>query len=135
MTPAEVAAGYLAAFASGDADEIADWVTDDFVNEHTAALGTGCEGRESYRERLPGFLRTFEGLRYDVDDIVSEGERAVVAYTMRADFQAQPIIIRGVQRFEVRDEKIAHRIDYWDSLQFILQADPTVRSQLGDWLG
>jgi len=134
VTPAEVATGYLGAFASGDPDEIAGWVTDDFVNEHTAALGTGCEGRDAYRERLPGFLSTFEGVRYDVDDIVSEGDRAVAAYTMRADFQETPIVIRGVQRFEVRGDKIAHRIDYWDSLQFILQADPTVRSQLEHWL-
>jgi ketosteroid isomerase-like protein len=135
VTPAEVAAGYLGSFSSGDPDEIAGWVTDDFVNEHTAALGTGCEGREAYRQRLPGFLRTFEGLRYDVDEIVSQGDRAVAAYTMRADFQEKPIVIRGVQRLEVRDDKIAHRIDYWDSLQFILQADPTVRSQLEHWLG
>ena len=34
----------------------------------------------------------------------------------------------------IRGDKIAHRIDYWDSLQFILQADPTVRSQLEHWL-
>jgi ketosteroid isomerase-like protein len=134
VTPAEVAAGYLGAFASGDPDEIAAWVTDDFVNEHTAALGTGCEGRAAYRERLPGFLSTFAGLHYDVDDIVSEGDRAVAAYTMRAEFQETPIVIRGVQRFEIRDDKIAHRVDYWDSLQFILQADPTVRSQLEHWL-
>ena len=135
MTAGEVAAGYLAAFATADADQIAGWVTDDFVNDHTAALGTGCIGREAYRERLPGFLATFAGLQYDVEEIVAEGPRATAAYTMRAEFQGTPVVVRGMQRFEVRDERIARRVDYWDSLQFLLQVDPTVADQLHRWLG
>jgi ketosteroid isomerase-like protein len=134
VTAGEVAAGYLAAFATADPDAIAGWVTDDFVNEHTAALGTGCVGREAYRERLAGFLSTFAGVHYDVDEIVSEGDRAVAAYTMRAEFDGMPVSVRGVQRFEVRDDSIAHRTDYWDSLQFLLQVDPTVADQLHRWL-
>ena len=37
MTPGDVARSYLGAFVSGDPDRVAAWVTDDFVNEHTAA--------------------------------------------------------------------------------------------------
>lgn len=134
MTPAEVAAGYLAAFASADPDDIAGWVTDDFVNEHTAALGSGCTGRDEYRQRLPNFLRSFAGLTYEVDDLVADGDRVVAAYTMRAEFDGAPVVIKGVQRFRVRDDRIAHRVDYWDSLQFLLQVDPLVAEQLGRWL-
>jgi ketosteroid isomerase-like protein len=134
VTPAEVAAGYLAAFESADPDAIAGWVTEDFVNEHTAALGTGCVGRDAYRSRLPGFLATFSGLRYTVDEIVVEGQRAVAAYTMRAEFQGTPTHMRGVMRFVVRGDQIAQRIDYWDSLQFLLQVDPEIRTTLSAWL-
>ena len=134
MKPADVAAGYLAAFDAADPDGIAAWVTDDFVNEHTAALGGGCVGRDAYRGRLPGFLAMFSQLRFDVEEIVADGDRAVAAYTMHADFRGSPTTVRGVMRFVVRGDQIAHRVDYWDSLQFLLQVDPEVRTQLADWL-
>jgi ketosteroid isomerase-like protein len=134
MSAAEVASRYLAAFASGEPEQIAGWVSDGFVNEHTAALGGGCVGRDAYLQRLPGFLATFAGLRYDVDEIVADGDRAVAAYTMRAEFQGTPISIRGVMRFVVREGEVAHRIDYWDSLQFLLQVDPQIRTKLAPWL-
>jgi ketosteroid isomerase-like protein len=135
VTTDEIVRGYLGSFASGDPDEVARRVTDDFVNEHTAALGGGCVGRDAYRERLPGFLSTFAGLRYDVEDVVAAGDRATAAYTMHAEFQGTPTTVRGVMRFVVEDDRIAHRVDYWDSLAFLLQVDPNVRSALGAWLG
>jgi len=134
VTPAEVAAGYLGAFAVGEPEAIATWVTDDFVNEHTAALGTGCVGRDAYRSRLPGFLATFADVRYDVEQIVADGNAVMAAYTMHATFQTTPTTVRGVMRFEVDGDQIAHRIDYWDSLQFLLQVDPDVRASLAKWL-
>ena len=110
-------------------------MTGDFVNEHTAALGRGCIGRDAYRERLPGFLASFAGLRYDVEEVVADGDRVVAAYTMRARWQGDtPIDVRGVQRLTVRDGLVARRVDYWDSLVFLLQVDPTLRDALAAWL-
>jgi len=42
------------------------------------------------------------------------------------DGQPRPIEIRGVFRFEVRDGLIAHRVDYWDGVEYRRQveADP-----------
>jgi ketosteroid isomerase-like protein len=62
------------------------------------------------------------GLRYDVEDVVVEGERVYAAYTLRTTVNDRPIAVRGVMRFLVRDGRIAHRIDYWDSLVFQRQA-------------
>jgi ketosteroid isomerase-like protein len=137
VTPREVAEAYLASFASGDPDVISAWVTDDFVNEHTAALGSGCVGRDEYRARLRGFLAGFAGVVYDVEDLLADGPRVAAAYTLRARWQGEdgpPVQVRGVQRLLVRDDLIAHRVDYWDSLQFLLQVDTSVRDALADWL-
>ena len=42
--------------------------------------------------------------------------------------------MRGIQRLTIRDDLIARRVDYWDSLAFILQVDPTVRAALSAWI-
>jgi ketosteroid isomerase-like protein len=113
---------YLDAFAGADVDAIAAFVTEDFVNEHTAALGAGCEGREEYRRRLPEFLASMPGLSYDVEDVIADGDRVWAAYTLRARVGGRPVAVRGVMRCRVEGEQIAHRIDYWDSLVLQRQA-------------
>lgn len=122
MSPAEVCVAYLTAFADGEPESVAAFVTAGFVNEHTASLGTGCTGRDEYLRRLPGFLASMPGLRYEVEDVVAEGDRVAVAYTLRAHVNGRDIAVRGMMRFRVVDERIAHRIDYWDSLVFQQQA-------------
>ena len=121
MSTSAVARSYLESFASADPDAIAAIVTDDFVNEHTAALSSGCEGKTEYRRRLPGFLASFVGLRYDIEDLVAEGDRAAAAYTMHATYEGHPIVVRGVMRILVRDGLVAHRTDYYDALGFLQQ--------------
>jgi len=118
----EICVGYLEAFSNGDPDAVAAFVTDDFVNEHTAALGGGCVGIDEYRQRLPGFLASMPGLRYEIEDVVADGDRVCAAYTLRTTVNDRPIAVRGVMRFVVRDGRIAHRVDYWDSLVFQRQA-------------
>ena len=122
MTPAEVCRAYLAAFATANPDAVTALVTDDFVNEHTAALGSGCVGKAEYASRVPGFLASMPGLRYDVEDVVADGPRVMAAYTLHTTVNDRPIAVRGVMRFRVEGELIAHRVDYWDSLVFKQQA-------------
>lgn len=126
MSPVDVVRRYLAAFGSGDPDAVAACVTDDFVNEHLSELGSGCEGRDEYRRRLPGFLSTFAGARYSIVDIGAldrtDAVDAVVArYRFEATYEGTPIDIPGVMWFEVRDGRVARRTDLWDSLTFLRQ--------------
>ncbi len=114
---------YLAALNAHDADAVAAAVTDDFVNEHTSARGTSVTGRAAYRERLDGFLATFDGLRYEVEDHIVDGARAAVPYTLTARIDDRPVRIRGVFRFTVRDGLVAHRVDYWDGEDFRRQTE------------
>jgi steroid delta-isomerase-like uncharacterized protein len=122
LTPTDRCTTYLAAFATGNADAVVANVTDDFINEHTAALGSGCTGRDEYARRVPGFLASMPGLRYEVEDVVADGDRVVAAYTLHTHMNDRDVAVRGVMRFVVRDGLIAHRIDYWDSLVFKQQA-------------
>lgn len=119
-----VARSYFASFATGDPDTVAAHVAPGFVNEHTAALGSGCTGREAYRERLPGFLSDMAGLVYDVEHIVTEGSTAAVFYTMRARWQNETAIeVRGAQRLQIDGGLVTHRVDYWDSKVFLDQLE------------
>jgi len=128
-TARDLCTSYLASFATGDPDLVAAHVAEGFVNDHTAALGRSSAGKEEYRSRLPGFLASMPGLRYDVDtehDVVAEGDvgAAIVfaAYTLRCNVNERDIVVRGVMRFEVRDGLIAKRTDFWDSRVFEQQA-------------
>ena len=122
MTPSEVCTSYLASFATGDPERVVAHVTDDFVNEHTAALGSGCEGKDEYARRVPNFLASMPQLRYEVEDVVADGDRVVVAYTLHTHVNERDVAVRGMMRFRVRDGLIAKRTDYWDSLVFQQQA-------------
>ncbi len=122
MTPADVCQAYLAAFATGDPNRVTALVTDDFVNEHTAALGSGCTGKAEYASRVPGFLASMPGLRYDVEDVIADGDRVAIAYVLRTTVNEREIAVRGVMRFRVEGDLVAHRTDYWDSLVFKQQA-------------
>lgn len=122
LSPASLCRSYLESFALGDPAAVAAHVTDDFVNEHTAALGSGCVGRTEYLQRLPGFLASMPALRYEVEDVIAADDRVAIAYTLRAVVDDRPIAVRGMMRFDVRDGLIARRVDYWDSLVFQRQA-------------
>lgn len=120
--PADVAASYLASFSTRDPDTIAAHVSDDFANRHTAALGAPCDGRDAYRERLPGFLGDMHELRYDVEHLVADGEQVAVFYSMSGRYQGdKPFSIRGAQRLRIVDGLISERVDYWDSKVFLDQ--------------
>lgn len=121
-SPADVVRAYLAAFGTGDPDEVTSLVTDDFVNEHTAALGTGCIGKEEYERRVPNFLASMPRLRYEVEDVIADGDRVAAAYTLHTHVNERDVAVRGMMRFVVRDGLIARRTDYWDSLVFQRQA-------------
>jgi steroid delta-isomerase-like uncharacterized protein len=122
VTPVDRCAAYLAAFATGDPDAVVAHVSEDFVNEHTAALGSGCTGRDEYASRLPGFLASMPALRYEIEDVIADDARVAVAYTLHARVNDRDVAVRGVMWFRIDDGLIAHRTDYWDSLVFQQQA-------------
>lgn len=122
---------YFAAFDTADPDRIAAHVSEGFVNDHTAALGTGCTGRAAYRERLPGFLASMPGLHYELDHVIAQGGDVAVFYTMTGRWQGDaPFTVRGAMRLRVVDGAITERSDHWDSAVFLRQVDPAAATTL-----
>ena len=121
-SPADICRRYLESFATGDPDVIASFVSEDFINEHTSALGSGCQGKDEYRRRLPGFIASMPGLSYEVESQIAEGDQVANAYTLRARVNERDIEVRGMMRITVRDGLITDRTDYWDSKSFLQQA-------------
>ena len=121
-SPADICRRYLESFATGDPDVVASFVSEDFVNEHTSALGSGCKGKDEYRRRLPGFIASMPGLSYEVESQIAEGDQVANAYTLRARVNEREIAVRGMMRITVRDGLITDRTDYWDSKSFLQQA-------------
>ncbi len=147
MTPLEVALSYLTALGADDPDAVAAHVSGDFRNEHQSELGSGCDGRDAYRERLPGFMAMFPNRQYtvietapvastfnagdsgdagDSDALNDAGEHVVaVRYRFGADVSGYRIDIPGVMWFGVRDQLVTRRVDTWDSLTFFRQTEQT----------
>lgn len=133
--PAATVRAYLAALNGGNADEIAAYVSDGFVNEHTSMLGETIVGRDAYRRRLVEFLAAFPGLHYEVEQWIVDGPHVAVAYRMSGAWHesgagtsaGRPFLIRGMFRFRVEADRIVHRVDYWDSADFQRQV-----SEAGD---
>lgn len=121
-SPADICRRYLESFATGDPDVVASFVSEDFINEHTSALGSGCQGKDEYRRRLPGFIASMPGLSYEVESQIAEGDQVANAYTLRARVNEREIAVRGMMRITVRNGLITDRTDYWDSKSFLQQA-------------
>jgi ketosteroid isomerase-like protein len=118
---ADVVRGYVSALNDGDVDAVLEHVAVDFVSEHTSALGESFTGRDEYRSRLPKFFALLPERHYEIEDVIVDGQRAAVPYTLRI----AGVSIRGVFVFTFRDGLIARRVDYWDSAEFMRQRDAT----------
>ncbi|WP_328522683.1 ester cyclase [Kribbella sp. NBC_00359] len=123
-----VVLAYLAALNAADIDAAASLVTEDFVSEHTATLGEDVFGQENYREKLAGFFASFADASYKVEDLIADGNRVAVAYQFHATCKEpgsrlHPIAIRGMFRFTIIGSHISRRVDYWDTMRYMLQAN------------
>lgn len=121
MSNADIARSYLNAFATGEPAAVASHVTDDFENIQVGLLGTGCSGADTYRERLAGFLGAFTNLKYDVEELIVDGDKVAAAYKMTFTDNDRPMEVEGVMIMTIRDGKIAVRKDYWDGLSHLKQ--------------
>jgi ketosteroid isomerase-like protein len=118
---ADVVRAYVEALNGSDVDAVVAHVAAGFVSEHTSAIGESFTGRDEYRARLPKFFALLPERHYEIEDLLVDGDRAAVPYTLRSG----AVVVRGVFLFSCRDGLIARRVDYWDSAEFLRQLDAT----------
>jgi len=102
------------AFNRHDADALAPLLTDDTVFEDTSPApdGTRIQGKA----RVVEFWRTWfaknTDAKFEAEDVIVSGDRAVVRWVYRKMRNGQPWHIRGVDVFTVRDGKVAAKLAY-----------------------
>jgi ketosteroid isomerase-like protein len=101
-------------FNRGDADGLAALLTEDTVFEDTSPSPDGrrIEGKAAVVEFWRGWFARNPDARFDAEEVIVSGSRAVVRWVYRKVRNGQPWHLRGVDIFTVRDGKVAAKLAY-----------------------
>lgn len=102
------------AFNRHDAVAVADLLTDDSVFEDTSPAPDGrrIEGKSAVAEFWRGWFARNLDARFDAEEMIVSGDRAVVRWIYRKMRNGQPWHLRGVDVFTVRDGKVSAKLAY-----------------------
>jgi len=102
------------AFNRHDADALAALLTDDTVFEDTSPAPDGrrVEGKAAVVEFWRGWFGRNPDARFEAEEVIISGNRAVVRWVYRKVRNGQPWHLRGVDIFSVRDGKVAAKLAY-----------------------
>ena len=102
------------AFNRHDADALALLLTDDTVFEDTSPAPDGqrIEGKTAVVAFWQEWFARNPGARFEAEEIIVSGDRAVVRWVYRKTRDGQPWHLRGVDVFTVRDGKVAAKLAY-----------------------
>lgn len=102
------------AFNRHDADVLAELLSDDTVFEDTSPAPDGrrIEGKDAVAEHWRDWFARNLDARFDAEEVIVSGDRAVVLWVYRKTRDGQPWHIRGVDVFTVRENKVAAKLSY-----------------------
>jgi len=102
------------AFNRHDADAVASLLTEDTVFEDTSPAPDGqrIEGKTAVAAFWRGWFARNADAKFDAEEIIVSGDRAVVLWVYRKMRNGQPWHLRGVDVFRVRNGKIAAKLAY-----------------------
>jgi ketosteroid isomerase-like protein len=102
------------AFNKHDADALAQLLTEDTVFEDTSPAPDGqrIEGRTNVVAFWRGWFARNPDARFETEEIIVSGDRAVVRWVYRKLRNGQPWHLRGVDIFTVRNGKVAAKLAY-----------------------
>lgn len=114
QTTRQVIDNFNAAFNRHDANALAAFLTDDTVFEDTSPAPDGrrVEGKADVVDFWRGWFARNPDERFDAEDVIISGNRAVVLWVYRKVRNGQPWDLRGVDIFTVRDGKVAAKLAY-----------------------
>jgi ketosteroid isomerase-like protein len=101
-------------FNRQDADALAALLTEDTVFEDTSPAPDGrrIEGKAAVVEFWRGWFARNPDARFEAEEILVCGKRAVVRWVYRKTRNGQPWHLRGVDIFTLRDGRIAAKLAY-----------------------
>ena len=102
------------AFNRHDVDALKELLSDDTVFEDTspAPAGRRIEGKDAVADLWRGWFARNHHARFDAEEIIVSGDRAVVRWAYRKMRNGQPWHLRGVDVFTVRDGKVTAKLAY-----------------------
>ena len=102
------------AFNRRDADALAALLTDDTVFEDTSPAPDGRRivGRAAVAEFWKTWFARNPDARFDAEEMIVSGDRAVVLWVYRKMRNGQPWHLRGVDVFTVHGGKVAAKLAY-----------------------
>ncbi len=102
------------AFNRHDPDALALLLTDDTVFEDTSPAPDGrrIEGKAAVVTFWREWFARNPGARFEAEEIIVSGDRAVVRWVYRKTRNGQPWHLRGVDVFTVREGKVAAKLAY-----------------------
>jgi len=102
------------AFNRHDPDALALLLTDDTVFEDTSPAPDGrrIEGKAAVVAFWRDWFARNPDARFEAEEIIVSGDRAVVRWVYRKIRNGQPWHLRGVDVFTVRDGKVAAKLAY-----------------------
>ena len=102
------------AFDRHDADGLAALLTDDTVFENTSPPPDGrrIEGKAAVVEFWRAWFAHNAGARFEVEELIVSGNRAIVLWVYRKMRDGQSWHLRGVDVFTVREGKVAAKLAY-----------------------
>ena len=114
LTTRAVIERFNQAFNRHDADAVASLLTADTVFEDTSPAPDGqrIEGRSTVAEFWRGWFARNSDAKFETEEMIVSGDRAVIRWVYRKMRNGQPWHIRGVDVFTVRDGKVAAKLAY-----------------------
>jgi hydroxyacylglutathione hydrolase len=126
---ADVARRYFEAVAESDSDEMAKFWTADGI-DHIAPVGD-LRGPDEVRQFFTGLFAAFPDMRFEVRELVSEGNQAAVHWHARGTFCGAPfqnidptgalLDLEGIDLLTIEDGLIKRNDAYYDGTQFARQ--------------
>ena len=106
--------GFNDAFNRRDTSALAALLTEDTVFEDTSPPPDGRRiiGKAAVAEFWKDWFTRNSDARFDAEEVIVSGDRAVVRWVYRKLRNGQPWHLRGVDVFTVRDAKVAAKLAY-----------------------
>jgi steroid delta-isomerase-like uncharacterized protein len=88
------------------------------------------KGPESVRKRVSHYLTAFPDLRFTIDDLIAEGDRCVIRWTVRATHRGElrgiaatgkQVTIAGTTTIRIANGKFIEAYANWDALGLMQQ--------------